>query len=381
MPKKPTQLSPEQFQQLLIATANLPVAHLEPLQGDYLQQVLETPLNFQMRVEVVVKALEHFRKQVQTQHGIHTYQDLVQALGQFADTDEDNKACANWLFGNNHWTRVALLRRFLEFLGQQQLTDLAGLTSWAEQAVYERDFKGKVKGMGRAVFNWLLLRLGVQTIKPDVWVLNFGQRILGQRIPDVQLIEALMDIAPLVGRTPIHIDRTLWHHERMGLSENDCPGLRVVWWHLFCPLLLEYLEKTESQHERQWQLTMDDGEWFRYQKAGITLTPVQRTWESVQLTHVRVQQLVWHQGFALWLEVKVDAALTLEGLASVAAALEDEGWELENTPAGVVALLDLETELLVSPDWLLEDLREWAQEVAEAVGDAVVQLEGVLKRL
>ena len=147
------------------------------------------------------------------------------------------------------------------------------------------------------------------------------------------------------------------------------------------PLLTEYLEKAESQATRQWQLSMDDVEWFRYQQAGVTLTPVQRTWESVQLTHVRVQQLVWHQGFALWLEVKVDAALTLEGLASVAAALEDEGWELENGPGGVVALLDLETELMVSPDWLLEELREWAQEVAEAVRDAVMQLEGVLKRL
>ena len=61
--------------------------------------------------------------------------------------------------------------------------------------------------------------------------------------------------------------------------------------------------------------------------------------------------------------------------------MEDGGWELENVAGGVVALLDLETELLVSPDWLLEELREWAQEVAEAVRDAVMQLEGVLKRL
>lgn len=60
MTKKSKPLSPEQFQQLLIATANLPFIHLERPETDFILHVLETPINLQMRAEVVVKALTTF---------------------------------------------------------------------------------------------------------------------------------------------------------------------------------------------------------------------------------------------------------------------------------------------------------------------------------
>ena len=161
MTKKSKPLNPEQFQQLLIATANLPFIHLERPETDFILQVLETPINLQMRAEVVVKALDHFRQNVQVQHGIHTFTDLEQVLKTYPDTEAGNKEYAAWLWNNQHWTRIELLRRFMAFLKRHDLTDLDKLTAWAHKANFERDFQGQVKGMGLAAFNWLLLRLGV----------------------------------------------------------------------------------------------------------------------------------------------------------------------------------------------------------------------------
>ena len=382
MSKKSKPLSPEQFQQLLVATANLPFIHLQRPEVDYVYQVLETPINFQMRAEVVVKALDYFRQNVQVQNSIHTFHDLQQALARFPDTETGNKDCAQWLWNNNHWTRVELLRRFMVFLDRNHLTDLDALTVWAQQANFERDFKDQTKGMGLAVFNWLLLRRGVQTLKTDVWVLNFGQRVLGKRIPDEKLLNALMEIAPLVGETPIDLDRTLWHHERMNLAADDVPALRVVWWHLFQQELQQRLNEDcgdDSIGNREWQVVLDDKAMLRYQQAGLTMLP-QMFWVScqpTQATHIRVLQSQWHLGFDLWMEVTTDTALAAECFAVVASALAEHGWEIGNQPR-VLATLDLEADLFISPDTLMDDLKEWAVDVAESVVVAVKQLHAVL---
>jgi hypothetical protein len=292
----------------------------------------------------------------------------------------------------------------MAFLQRHDLTDLDKLTSWAHQADFERDFQGQVKGMGMSGVQLVIaLRLGVQVIKPDVWVLNFGERILGKRIPDEKLLNALMDIAPLAGVTPIDLDRTLWHHERMNMAEDDVPALRVVWWRLFQEALQQRLNANghndeggnedenenaepdspgngaDSASHREWQLVLDDPALLRYKEAGLTLIP-HVFWVScqpTQATHIRVLQSEWHLGFGLWMEVRTDKALTAECFATVSLALETEGWALENHPR-FVATLDLDFDLFMSPDTMMDDLREWAQELAEAVTEAVEHLHTVL---
>lgn len=86
------------------------------------------------------------------------------------DTPAGNQAASALLWNNRHWTRIELLRRFLHFLEQHQLTNQPSLHAWAKQASFERDFKGQVKGLGIAVFHWLVIRCGADSIKPDVWV-------------------------------------------------------------------------------------------------------------------------------------------------------------------------------------------------------------------
>jgi len=383
---KKKQLTPEQFQQLLIATANLPFIRQQRQPTSYLSDVLETVLNFQMQEPVVVKALQYFEHHVQHEHDIHTHEQLQDALNIFPDTEDGNKAAAQFFWGNNHWTRIELLRRFLPFLASIGVTDQTSLHAWAKQADFERDFKGKVKGMGIAVFHWLLLRCGVSTIKPDVWVINFGQRVLGKRIPEERLVTAFNDIAPLIGETLETLDVTIWYHEKMNMATADVPALRLVWWQMVTHELARYLAERlaepsgESTGRPGWLVTLDEKDRLRYDAAGLTLTP-ESLWvrcEPVQAIQVRLAQSVWFEGMALTLTVAADQALTVECFERLSQQMTAKGWQVSNAPV-FSGTLAVEDSLLIPPTTLVSELQDWASEVAALVADAIDGLHHILQ--
>ncbi len=379
---KKKQLTPEQFQQLLIATANLPFIRQQRQPTSYLSDVLETVLNFQMQEPVVVKALQYFEHNVQHEHDIHTHEQLQDALNIYPDTEDGNKAAAQFFWGNNHWTRIELLRRFLPFLASIGVTDQTSLHAWARQADFERDFKGKVKGMGIAVFHWLLLRCGVSTIKPDVWVINFGQRVLGKRIPEDRLVTAFNDIAPLIGETLETLDVTIWYHEKMNMATADVPALRLVWWQMLASELArpQAGPGQESTGRTTWVVALDDKERLRYDAAGLTLTP-ESLWlrcEPVQAVHVRLAQAVWYEGMALTLTVTADQALTAECFEWARPQMTTKGWQVSNTSA-FSGTLAVEDSLLIPPTTLVSELQDWASEVAAMAADAIDGLHNILQ--
>lgn len=371
---KKKQLTPEQFQQLLIATANLPFIRQQRQPTSYLSDVLETVLNFQMQEPVVVKALQYFEHNVQHQHDIHTHEQLQDALNIYPDTEEGNKAAAQFFWGNNHWTRIELLRRFLPFLASIGVTDQASLHAWAKRADFDRDFKGRVKGMGIAVFHWLLLRCGVSTIKPDVWVINFGQRVLGRRIPEDRLVTAFNDIAPLIGESLETLDVTIWYHEKMNMATADVPALRLVWWQLLADELSRKLSsgKDSSGVTSPWRLHLDAKDRLRYDKAGLTLTP-ESLWlrcGQVQAAEVRLEQSAWYEGMVLSLTATTDQALTAECFERLAPQMTAKGWKVSNASV-LTFTTGVEDNLLIPPITLVSELQAWASEVASTVVEAI----------
>jgi hypothetical protein len=70
----------------------------------------------------------------------------------------------------NLWTRVVMLRRLVKFFESIDVTSQFALERWARSAQFERDFQGKVSGLSYAAFKWLVIRQGVETIKPDAHV-------------------------------------------------------------------------------------------------------------------------------------------------------------------------------------------------------------------
>ncbi len=372
MKKKP--LTPEQFQQLLIATTNLPFIRQQRQPTSYLSDVLETVLNFQMQEPVVVKALQYFEHNVQHQHGIHTHEQLQDALNIFPDTEDGNKAAAQFFWGNKHWTRIELLRRFLPFLASIGVTDQASLHAWARQADFERDFKGRVKGMGIAVFHWLLLRCGVSTIKPDVWVINFGQRVLGKRIPEDRLVTAFNDIAPLIGESLETLDVTIWYFEKMNMATADVTALRLVWWQLLADALSRKLSTANDSSgvRPAWRLQLDAKDRLRYDKAGMTLTP-ESVWlrcGQAQAVEVRLEQSVWYEGMVLSLTVTADRALSAECFERLAPQMTAKGWKVSNASV-FTGTTEVEESLLIPPTTLITELQDWASGVAATVVEAI----------
>lgn len=238
--------------------------------------------------------------------------------------------------------------------------------------------------MGIAVFHWLLLRCGVSTIKPDVWVINFGQRVLGKRIPEDRLVTAFNDIAPLIGESLETLDVTIWYHEKMNMATADVPALRLVWWQL---LVDEINRKLSTANDSSgvpsaWKLQLDAKDRLRYDKAGLTLTP-ESLWlrcGQVQAAEVRLEQSVWYEGMVLSLTVTTDQALTAECFERLAPQMSAKGWKVNNASV-FTGTTEVEDSLLVPPTTLVSELQTWASEVAATVTEAIEGLHHILHGL
>jgi len=118
---------------------------------------------------IVVKALEYFRANRWDE--VRTLDDLDTLLSRFPDDQQGNTALAVHLRGYKFWTRAERLRRLARYLRCIGVTERESLKAWAQVSEFHRDFDGRVTGLGPAVFQWLVVRQGVDTGKPEspVW--------------------------------------------------------------------------------------------------------------------------------------------------------------------------------------------------------------------
>ncbi len=252
---KKNELSPEDFSALANAVADLPFVKPNRAPADYMLDLMETVINFHVRVEVVLSSLGYFRDQVQQQHQIYTHDDLKAVLAGFPDDEAGNKAASQFLWGNFMWTRIALLRKLMAFFESVGVTDQASLHAWAARSTFERDFKDRVKGLGIAVFHWLQIRCHVDSVKPDVHVLNFGKRVIGRRVSEKVLVDAISQIAPLVGQSMATVDVTVWFWGRLAMAD-DRPGMRLIAWNMLKAGLEDRLRE-EVLQDFNWRLILD----------------------------------------------------------------------------------------------------------------------------
>ena len=82
--------------------------------------------------------------------------------------------------------RVRWLRGFARFLAEEDLRTKEALTAWAWHSDFDRDFRGRVKYLGPAAYSWLVMRLGVDTVKPDVHLRRFVERVTGHPVSDAE---------------------------------------------------------------------------------------------------------------------------------------------------------------------------------------------------
>src|SRR5438477_4561069 len=87
--------------------------------NDYVTNVLLTVLDLQMQNVVVDNSIRHYNKFRRDE--VRSLDDLGGMLARFQDSPEGNKAAAQYLWGNNHWTRIGWLRGLVQFLREQDL--------------------------------------------------------------------------------------------------------------------------------------------------------------------------------------------------------------------------------------------------------------------
>ncbi len=174
--------------------------------------MLLTVLDYQMRGITIERAMQHYRQHARQK--VSNFEELKALLAQYPNTKEGNLLVAQYLWGYKYWTRVELLRRFVDYFESVEVTSQEKLKQWATTVDFEKDFKGKIKGAGLAIFQWLVMRQGIETIKPDVWIHRFIQKTLGYKVNDKTAVKVLEQVAKTMNIKAYELDWRIWEHER-----------------------------------------------------------------------------------------------------------------------------------------------------------------------
>jgi hypothetical protein len=193
------------------AAATIPLRSFEFVADDYVIALFDTVLDYQNQAAAIQKAENHYR----TDHfdEIRTLDDLEALLERFpADRDGDDEL-AQYLWGNHHWRRAGELRGLAAYFRERNVTTLRRLRTWATTSKQE-DFVGHIKGLGPAVYRSLAMRMGVDTVKPDVHVLRFVSGAIGRNATQAEAVDGLTDVAARLGVAARDLDWSVLEYQK-----------------------------------------------------------------------------------------------------------------------------------------------------------------------
>ena len=205
-------ITKQEYNLILQKCKEIPPAQGMYLIDDYVENLMLTVLDFQMHNVAVFNAVKHYRDNRFNE--IRTIDDLKLLLSKYADDKEGNTAIAKHLWGNRHWTRVSLLRKLTTYFESIGVTSQEALHHWAEKSNFEKDFKGKIPGIGYAIYKWLVMRQGVETVKPDTHLIHFVESIIHHSFTEEELVDVLEKIAKQLGLKAYELDWKIWEHQR-----------------------------------------------------------------------------------------------------------------------------------------------------------------------
>jgi hypothetical protein len=193
---------------------SVPPAKGAYFEEDFVMNLLATVIDYQQNTTTVVRALQHFKNEHWEE--VRTGADLEEVMARLPDDQEGNTALAQYLWGYNLWTRAKQLRDLTTYFRQIGVTDQGSLQRWAARSDFKRDFQGRVKGLGIAVYHWLVMRLGVDTVKPDVHVRRFAEAAVGRLLSDEDVVEVVTKAAHRLGKQAYELDWAIWELSRGG---------------------------------------------------------------------------------------------------------------------------------------------------------------------
>ncbi len=210
----PSALTDDEISRLTEACRSLPVSSWDHEEPDYITNLMVAVLDLQMNTVTVERAIQYYRDHRWGE--IRTLDQLEHLLRRYPDDKEGNLQLARYLWGYNHWTRAGRLRALAAFLAGQHLRTQDELRAWAQRSNYGQDFAGRVPGLGPAAYQSLLMRLGVDTVKPDVHVHRFVGEVVGRSVTDAEVVRAVTEAARRLGRPARELDAAIWEHGALG---------------------------------------------------------------------------------------------------------------------------------------------------------------------
>ena len=204
------------------AARDIPPAQGTYIEEDYILNLMETVLDYQLDTKVVVRALEHYREHHWNE--LRTREDLRELFARYPEDKEGNLALAQFLWGYNHWTRAQQLRDLTSFFRKVGVVDQESLRAWTSRSTFKGDFEGKVKGLGIAVYQWLVMRQGVDTVKPDVHVRRLAEGAVGRPLSDADVVEVVTRAAHELGKKAYELDWAIWEASRGGSLSYPKPA-------------------------------------------------------------------------------------------------------------------------------------------------------------
>ncbi len=213
-------LSEVEIRAVLKRAKTLALVDYDYVDTDFLICVFVTVIDFQMLTSTVSRALTYFKDNRSAT--IRDLDDLEALMNAHPNDQPGNTAIAEYLFDYKFWTRVGLLRALVSWLRAMEVKDLKGLKRWARKSDFSRDFQGQIQyrasdrtyGLGLAVYNSLMMRLGIETIKPDTRLRRFIETTIDRKVTDSEIVTGLTEVARRLSIRPREIDARIW--EAMG---------------------------------------------------------------------------------------------------------------------------------------------------------------------
>ncbi|HEY0319735.1 MAG TPA: hypothetical protein VGC66_02070 [Pyrinomonadaceae bacterium] len=204
-------LDKAEYRLILEACSNLPKASGNYHVNDFITNLMSTVLDKQLNPTTVSNIENHYKSKRYDE--IRTHDDLVAFFHKYPNTREGNTEAALYLWGYKYWNRMEQLRQLVAYFDSIEVSDEESLERWAKNSDFHKHFEGRIKGLGIAAYQWLTMRKGVQTVKPDSRVKRFLRKATGRDFSDKEIILVLEKVAAELGIPANELDWAIWESE------------------------------------------------------------------------------------------------------------------------------------------------------------------------
>jgi len=212
-------INKSEYNLLLKKCRELPPAEGYCLVEDYIENLLLTVLDYQIAPEALNQDMDYFR--THRRQEITELSDLKQLMDKYPDDLEGNNQLAEYLWNKKYWNRAGLLRKLVSFFEAKEITSQDRLKDWAQNTTFE-DFKGRVSGLSYVLYQRLIMRQGIETLKPDTHIMDFVNSVLDRSETDHQEIAAkLTAVAGQLGIPAYNLDWRIWENQMDIISNGQ----------------------------------------------------------------------------------------------------------------------------------------------------------------